>query len=848
MALLVVLFVVAGGASALYVRAQAEGDAERAAQEDAAFAAKLAASEVAAALGQFETTLARTAPNPGIVALLDSPAPACNFAFSGVGIFQKTHLDLISSNGALVCSSAGPAPAGLSYRDAGWFARALTSSGTTAPFTDPRTGRPSLVVTAPVAGRGVLAAFADLTDVGPVLASRFGGARHLEILLTTADGKTALARSSDPERWAGASLDGTPFAATADAARPDVDGTPRLYADAAVGTQSWKIYAGADRSAALSAATSLFTREIAITAVGLLVVFAGVFFIYRRVVTPIAALGRSVGAASSSNVRAVNIKGPREIVALSQDFNRLIGAVQTELAERQRAEARIRGMIDEALDAVVGMNQQGEIIEWSHHAEQMFGWRRDEVLGNPLVSLIIPERYRAAHIAGLERFRRTGVGPVLGKRLELEALARDGREFPIELSITPITTPTGTVFSAFIRDLTDRVNAARQRKLLEGQLQQAQRLESVGQLAGGVAHDFNNLIAVILNYATFVSDDLGDRPALKDDVEQIKRAAERAAALTRQLLIFSRREVSRPEILDLSAVVSEMKKLLVRTIGENIELVTRVDPDLWPVVVDRGQIEQVLMNLAVNARDAMNQGGRLVIEARNVDLGEDFVKTHIESQTGRHVRLSVSDTGQGMIAEVREHAFEPFFTTKPKGEGTGLGLATVYGIVSQAGGTVELVSEVGKGTSVVVHLAASETDTQAASPEQPSDKPRGEGQTVLLVEDEAGVRSAAKRILIRDGYLVLEAPTPADAIRLGTEPSSDIDLLLTDVVMPGMSGMDVARRIQAIRSIPVLYMSGYPQDVIAQQGLAADQVRLLEKPFTRDALLRSVQEALGSKR
>ncbi|OLB82380.1 MAG: hypothetical protein AUI15_37985 [Actinobacteria bacterium 13_2_20CM_2_66_6] len=523
--------------------------------------------------------------------------------------------------------------------------------------------------------------------------------------------------------------------------------------------------------------------------------------------------------------------------------------MQTELAERKRAEARIRGIIDEALDAVVGMNQRGEVIEWNRHAEQMFGWRRDEVLGTALVSLIIPERYRAAHIAGLERLRRTGVGPVLGKRLELEALARDGREFPIELSITPITTPTGQVFSAFIRDLTDRVNAARQRELLEAQLQQAQRLESVGQLAGGVAHDFNNLIAVILNYATFVSDDLGDKPALKDDVEQIKRAAERAAVLTRQLLIFSRREISRPEILDLSAVVGEMKKLLLRTIGENIELVTRVDPGLWPVLVDRGQIEQVLMNLAVNARDAMNQGGRLVIEARNVDLTEDFAETHIGSRTGRHVRLSVSDTGHGMTSEVREHAFEPFFTTKPKGEGTGLGLATVYGIVSHAGASVELQSEPQTGATVIVHLPASEADTPAATPAEPAAKPRGEGQTVLLVEDEAGVRSAAKRILIRDGYLVVEAPTPADAIRLGTEGSSDIDLLLTDVVMPGMSGIDVARRIQAVRPIPVLYMSGYSQDVIAQQGVAADhQVRLLEKPFTRDALLQSVHEALGSKR
>jgi hypothetical protein len=520
--------------------------------------------------------------------------------------------------------------------------------------------------------------------------------------------------------------------------------------------------------------------------------------------------------------------------------------LKAEVEERQRAEARVRGMIDGALDAVIGMDQQGEIVEWSRHAEETFGWSREEVLGKRLVDLIIPDRYRAAHIAGLDRYRRTGVGPVLGKRLELAALTRDGREFPVELSITPVATPAGHVFSAFIRDLTDKVAAARQRERLEAQLQQTQRLESIGQLAGGIAHDFNNLIAVILNYASFVSDELGDRPALREDVEEIRRAAERAASLTRQLLIFSRREVPRPEMLDLSSVINDMSKLLLRAIGEHIELITKVEPGLWPVLADRGQIEQVFMNLAVNARDAMPQGGRLVIEAANLEVDEDFVATQVSLKRGRHVRLVVADTGQGMTREVKDRAFEPFFTTKPKGQGTGLGLATVYGIVSQAGGTVDLYSEPGRGTSAKVHLPAATADQTTGAAPSATEELRGAGETVLLVEDEDAVRVAARRILSQHGYTVLEASRPEVAIRLNADRSREIDLLVTDVVMPEMSGTELARQIRAVRAIPVLFMSGYPRDAVAHHGIEPGELHLLEKPFTRDALLRAVHETIGS--
>jgi CheY-like chemotaxis protein len=350
---------------------------------------------------------------------------------------------------------------------------------------------------------------------------------------------------------------------------------------------------------------------------------------------------------------------------------------------------------------------------------------------------------------------------------------------------------------------------------------------------------------VIMNYAELVADELADRPALRADVEEIRRAAERAATLTRQLLIFSRREVAHPELLDINSVVGDMRKLLEPTIGEHIELVTTTAAELWPVLADRGQLEQVIMNLAVNARDAMPQGGKLVIETQNAELDEDFVATQVDLATGRYVRLTVADTGHGMTAEIADRAFEPFFTTKPKGKGTGLGLATVYGIVSEARGKVGLYSEPGRGTTVTVMLPAGEAAAMVAEPSQTTGEVAGSGEGVLLVEDEGAVRAAARRILSRNGYRVFESASPTDAIGLCVDRSRKIDLILTDVVMPEMSGMDLVARIHEARpEIPVLYMSGYPQDVIAHQGLVSGEVHLLEKPFTQKGLLRAVREAL----
>lgn len=523
----------------------------------------------------------------------------------------------------------------------------------------------------------------------------------------------------------------------------------------------------------------------------------------------------------------------------------IVGAatVTRDMSERRTSEARIRTMLDASLDAVVGMDEQGEVIEWNHQAEVLFGWPREEALGRPLVSLIIPERYRDAHRNGLERYRRTGEGPVLGKRLELEAVNRTGREFPVELSIAAVAAPGAKLFSAFIRDITERRDAARQKDEFDARLRQSERLESLGRLAGGVAHDLNNILAITSNYADFVAERLPPGDPGREDVAQIQRAAERGGAFTRQLLTFARRGTVQPTELRLDQLLVDLRSMLGRTLPESISFEVRTSPELWSVVADRGQIEQLALNLVVNARDAMPDGGRLVVEATNVEYDEVTASQHADLRPGRYALLAVTDTGHGMPPDVVARAFEPFFTTKPKGEGTGLGLATVYGVAQQAGGRVSIYSEVGRGTSVRVFLPAIARATEEAPASPRPTAPARAGAVILLAEDEDAVRQAARRILVSSGYKVLEAANGPAAFALSAAREGPIDLLLSDMVMPGMSGRELARRVRAARpGLPVVYMSGYADDV--QAGGEALDGPLLMKPFTRGPLLEAVSAAL----
>ena len=395
----------------------------------------------------------------------------------------------------------------------------------------------------------------------------------------------------------------------------------------------------------------------------------------------------------------------------------------------------------------------------------------------------------------------------------------------------------------------------KERKQAQSQAQQAQRLESLGQLAGGVAHDFNNLLAVILSYASFISEELAtpsgpDWPerleSVRGDLGQITLAAERAASLTRQLLAFARREVVRPQVLDLDRVITAVQELLHRTLGEHIELITTLAGDLWPVLADPGQLEQVLVNLAVNARDAMPGGGTLTIDTSNITVDADTVAGGSRARQGRNVRMRISDTGTGMPADVLEHVFEPFFTTKEEGTGTGLGLATVYGILAQAEGQIQIYSEPGTGTTFSITLPVTAQElVPLAAPVPYRRSPKGE--TVLVVEDEEALRQVTKRIFTRNGYHVITAANGPQALDIARAHPGEIHLLVTDVVMPRMLGKEVADKMRAIKpGIEVLYMSGYARPVLASQGRLEPGVALVEKPFSEADLLAKAGQVLNS--
>jgi signal transduction histidine kinase len=390
----------------------------------------------------------------------------------------------------------------------------------------------------------------------------------------------------------------------------------------------------------------------------------------------------------------------------------------------------------------------------------------------------------------------------------------------------------------------ERLQAQAERERMENRLHQSQRLESLGQLAGGVAHDFNNLLAVILNCASFVAEATAGNDSVRADVEQIRTAAERAAQLTRQLLIFGRRDKVKLEALDLNVVVADVQSLLARSIGEYVTLVVQPAASLPAVRADRGQIEQVLINLAVNARDAMPDGGTLTIEPGVTQLGEDYALLHPEVRPGHYVELSVSDTGVGMSPEVATRIFEPFFTTKPQGKGTGLGLATVHGVVTDAGGSISVHSEQGTGTTFRAFFPAAEGQTATATTPVVAVANGGRGQTILVVEDEPAVLEIAARILRRNRYSVLAAATGSEALTLAAD--HEFDLLLTDLVMPEISGLELAGRIRQLRpEVAVLYMSGYSQDVPGPLGAVDEGVAFVQKPFTRQSLLEGVRAIIA---
>lgn len=681
-----------------------------------------------------------------------------------------------------------------------------------------------------------------------------------------------------------------------------------------------------------------------------------------------------------------------------------------------QSQERNRAIVDTALDGVITIDSTGIVTDWNAQATAIFGWSREEALGRALSKTIIPERDRQAHEHGLREFLRTGAGAVLNRRIEIVAQHKNGRELPVELAVSPAKIGDAYIFSAFIRDITDRRRAerrlasqyavtrvlaeattleeavpkiiqaigeslewdlgvfwrvdktagtlrcfdqwkapsvqadpftqdTRQRALIRGeglpgriwtsgksawitdvttdtnfsrsaearqvgfhgafgfpilvgneiegvieffshevrqpddewlkmvediglkigqfgertrtegvlreteaQLRQAQKMEAVGRLAGGMAHDFNNLLTVIRGYSELLLGRLGAGDAMRKDTEEIKKAADRASGLTRQLLAFSRRQFIAAKVLDLNALVANMDGMLRRLIGEDlVELCAVLDPSAGAIKADPGQVEQVIMNLVVNARDAMPMGGRLTIETRNVTIGEEVRLDAVGVAPGSYVLLAVRDNGQGMNEEIRSHLFEPFFTTKEKGKGTGLGLSTVYGIVKQSGGSITVESFPDRGSTFRIYFPRVEQEVPRLGGLGDAGDPTYGRETILLVEDEPAVRGLVHETLRLHGYTVLEARHGIEALLTSTKYVGPIHLLLTDVVMPQMSGPEVAEKILTIRpEIKVLYMSGYPDHPVFDQGTMSRQTGFLPKPFSPPVLAKKVREVLDS--
>jgi PAS domain S-box-containing protein len=849
-AIAVLVVLVALGAGAV-VHVQSEADARQAAVADATFAAARAARGITLSFDTFLAASAPTAASPSIGQIFASPA-ACNLSYAPIAAFDTGHIDILRLDGSVVCSSLKEAHAA-AYAGATWLD--TTAPVVVAPITDAANGNQVAVYAYPIPGKGFLAWFLDLKPLGPKLESEYGsGAHQLEFLVTSSDGSAVVTRSIDSGRWTGVSLHGTPFAqSNGGPDRNDVTGTARWYGQAVVNVAGWKVYVGADKAAALADAARLETRQFEIVAVGLLAVLLGLIVVYRRVVHPIKRLRASVRSSRGlESPEPVPTGGPAEVADLGEDINALIASLKHEWAARESAQQNYLRLFEGSpLPTLFFDPKTHRFLEANGAAAAAFGYSRQELTELSVADLYAPRDTADEAEVAVASTRASNVrfGPIAVRK-------KDGSLIRVLVTTYDVLYGGRPARVSMVEDVT-------QREKLERQLNQSQRLESLGQLAGGVAHDFNNLLGVIVNFAIFAKEKVlasgngTPSPALQaavKDMDRVVRAGESAARLTHQLLAFARREVVRPQSIDVNLVVAELEPLVSRTLGEHIEFITSPGQDIWPALMDPGQLEQVLTNLAVNARDAMPKGGKLTIDCENVNVDRTYAAGRPGLKPGRYVRIRVTDTGTGMDSATLQRVFEPFFTTKPKGHGTGLGLATVYGIVNQAGGDISIYSELGVGTRAHVLLPAShEAPRLLPSAEQTtvpisafSTPPRLQAsKTLLVVEDADDLREITELILTKNGYLVISAATGPAALDLLKRHAGKIDLLLTDVVMPHMQGPELARRVTALHpEIRVLFMSGYPQPMLGDGGILEEGILLVEKPFTEPVLLAKVEEAL----
>jgi PAS domain S-box-containing protein len=542
--------------------------------------------------------------------------------------------------------------------------------------------------------------------------------------------------------------------------------------------------------------------------------------------------GHWLHIASRMVIPRLSFLGPLPIVQTNSDVTAL-RTTERDLAAR---EAHLRSILDTLPDAMVVIDDHGIVSSFSAAAEQLFGYEADEVIGHN-VKMLMPSPDREAHDGYLAHYLKTGERRIIGLGRVVNGRRKDGTSFPMELAVGEAMSGGQRIFTGFIRDLTSRHR-------MEAELRQAQKMEAVGQLTGGLAHDFNNLLTVITGNLEMLEDKVTD-PRQRELVAEAQAAADDGAKLTGQLLAFGRRQALNPQLTDIGVIVSSFSDLLRRTLGEAIEFRTIVSGSANLVSVDTSQFQNALLNLVLNARDAMPQGGKLTVEISRTRIDLDYAQMYPEVRPGTYVLISVTDTGQGMSPEVKQRAFEPFFTTKPTGQGTGLGLSMVYGFVKQSGGHVQIYSDVGRGTSIRLFLPAAAPE--AASPQAPAAEstqaPTGQ-EAILVVEDDARVRRVTVARLRDAGYRIIEASTGPQALALlDTHP--EVDVLFTDVVMPGgMNGDELARRVRERRpDIKVLFTSGYAEPLVAGRE-QAESGAWLRKPYTAADLARRVRELL----
>jgi PAS domain S-box-containing protein len=518
-------------------------------------------------------------------------------------------------------------------------------------------------------------------------------------------------------------------------------------------------------------------------------------------------------------------------------------AIKQDVTERKQAEEalsesqeRYHDLIENSLDIIYTHDLDGNYTSANKAVEDILGYTIEEAVTKNFATTVVPE--------DIEKATQMSSDLLAGKEApvtELDVFAKDGHRVSLEINAKLIQengVPVG--IQGVARDVTER-------KHLEEQLRQSQKLESIGRLAGGIAHDFNNMLTAINGYSELALRRLTSEDPIRPNIEEIKKAGERSALLTNQLLAFSRRQILRPETIHINDNINDTTNMLQRLIGEDIELEIALEPNVGSIKFDPGQLSQIIMNLAVNARDAMPDGGKLTIETANVFLDPEYASGHVGVLPGAYVMLSVADNGTGMPPEVQEQIFEPFFTTKEVGKGTGLGLATVYGIVKQSGGNIRVYSEVRGGTTFKIYIPRVIAEDEIIETREPSIKLALGGETILLAEDESTVRSLSRKVLEACGYSVIEAANGIEALEIFKFSTADIDLLFTDVVMPGMGGRELAEKLLEINpNLPVLFSSGYTDDAIVMHGVLDANVNFIQKPFTLDNLARIVRDLLDA--